>query len=291
MKKILLMSMVSSLICAMSDEVRQAARDYMIDGQREMIVIVPTYNNSCQDLCIKNISSILEQNYDNYHVYIINDCSTDDTSQKIKEFLKSHPRGYKVIVIDNETRVGAMANYYTIINQVDDHLIVINIDGDDYLAHANVFSYINNVYANENVWLTYGQYVEYSTGKRGFCSGYPKNVIQKNSFRKHGLPISHLRTYYAWLFKKIDKEDLMYRGRFVSATCDKALMVPMVEMCGGRFRCIQDILYVYNDTNPISDMRIAGYMQGAVRDKILEMPPYEPLLEPIFDFATDVAGA
>lgn len=275
----------------MTDDIKRTINNYAIDDQKEIVIVVPTYNNSRGDICIKNISSILDQDYDNYCVYVINDCSTDDTSLKIKNYIKSHPYGRRVIVIDNDKRLGAMANYHHVISSLDDHVIVINIDGDDWLAGPHVLSYINELYNNENIWLTYGQYKEYPSGNIGFCAGYPKEVIANNSYRKHGLPISHLRTYYACLFKKIDPRDLMYRGQFVQATCDKVLMTPMIEMSGGRFKCISDVLYIYNANNPISDMRIAGHMQGTIRDKLFLMKPYQPLAEPIFDFATDVAVA
>lgn len=288
---LLLYNFVVLSLYGMTEETKRAIDNYTIDGQKEIVIIVPTYNNSRGDVCIKNIRSILEQDYDNYWVYIINDCSTDDTSLKIKNYIKSHPYGGRVIVVDNNKRIGAMANYYHVINSLDDHVIVLNVDGDDWLAGPHVLSYINDLYQNDNIWLTYGQYKEHPSDNIGFCAGYPKDVIANNSYRKHGLPISHLRTYYAWLFKKIDPRDLMYRGQFVQATCDKVLMVPMIEMSGGRFKCIDEVLYIYNAVNPISDMRIAGHMQGMIRDRLFVMNPYKPLAQPIFDFATDVAVA
>jgi len=285
-----MMSLCVWSLCAIVDDIRQAVVNHTVNNQKEIVIIVPTYNNSRQDVCIKNITSLLDQDYDNFHVYIVNDCSTDDTVAKLKTFLSTHPRADKVTIIDNKKRVGAMANYYAIIHTLPDHEIVLNVDGDDWLSGSHVLNYINDVYNDERVWLTYGQYVEYPHMSVGFCKGYPADVILNNSFRKHGLPISHLRTYYAWLFKKLKQEDLMYNGEFVQATCDKVMMVPMVEMTGGRFKCITDILYVYNAINPISDMRIYGHMQGLIRDRLFKMTPYQPLAQPIVDFATDIAG-
>jgi glycosyltransferase involved in cell wall biosynthesis len=277
-------------LSGMTDDIRRARDGYTVDGQKEIAIVVPTYNNSRGDVCIKNISSLLNQDYDNYSVYIINDCSTDDTSAKIKDYIKSHPYGARAVVIDNNKRLGAMANYYHVISSLDDHVIVLNVDGDDWLSGPHVLAYINEIYNSDNIWLTYGQYQEYPSGNIGFCAGYPKSVILNNSYRKHGLPVSHLRTYYAWLFKKIDPRDLMYKNRFVQVTCDKVLMTPMIEMSGGRFKCIQDVLYIYNANNPISDMRIAGPQQAMIRDRVFALSPYEPLAQPIFDFATDIAA-
>lgn len=282
---------VIGTIGAMNDELWQQIEKHTVDGQRAIAIIVPTYNNSRMDVCIRNIESLLQQEYENFHIYIMNDCSTDDTAQKIADYIDKHPRCDKVTLINNEQRIGAMANYYHMIHALPDYMIVINVDGDDWLVGPFVLSYINKLYQNPRIWLTYGQYVEYPHKQIGFCSGYPKEVIQKNSFRKHGLPVSHLRTYYAWLFKKLRKDDLMYEGDFVQATCDKVMMAPMIEMSAGRFCCVQDILYVYNACNPLSDMRIHGVMQGNIRDKLFAMPPYEPLCEPIIDFAIDAGDS
>ena len=287
MKFLILFLLFSCIMQAMTDEQHQAVHDHMVDSERELEIIVPTYNNSRKDICIRNITSILDQDYDNFHVYLLNDCSTDDTFHKISQYLEDHPRKDKVILVDNKERVGAMANHYAMGHQLPDHVIVLNIDGDDWLVDPYVFSFINMVYSDPNVWITYGQYIEHPRNQIGFCRGYPKKVIQENSFRKCGLPISHLRTYYAWLFKKLKKEDLMYQGDFVQATYDKVMMVPMIEMSAGRFRCIDEVLYVYNAQNPISVMRINGVMQGKIRDRLFQMPPYEPLCDPITDFATD----
>lgn len=270
------------------DQMQQVVNSHIIHGERELAVIVPTYNNANYQVCLKNIHAILAQNYANYHVYIIDDNSTDTTYALLSEYLVSHPKGNKVTLIRNQKRVGAMANFYNTIHALSDHVIVINIDGDDWLPHEQVFSYINNLYANKNIWLSYGQYQEFPSGEIGFCRGYPQRVIKVNGYRTHALPISHLRTYYAWLFKKINKEDLMYNGDFVQATCDKVLMVPMIEMSGGRFICVQDVLYIYNAINPISDMRVHGVLQGEIRDHLFKMSPYKPLKNVITDFAIDV---
>lgn len=268
-------------------ELHREVAGHMVQGEREIAIIVPTYNNARNAVCIKNIESILVQNYENFHVYIIDDCSTDGTYGLLEEYLYSSSRSDKVTLIRNKQRVGAMANFYYAIHALADHVIVINVDGDDRLAHGEVFNVINDLYADEHIWLTYGQYREFPSGRIGFCKGFPKHVIQTNAYRTYGLPISHLRTYYAWLFKLIKKEDMMYNGDFVQATCDKVLMVPMIEMSGGRFKCIEEVLYMYNAVNPLSDMRVRGMLQGAVRDRLLAMQPYKPIMSVITDFAVE----
>lgn len=181
-----------------------ALSSFLLCGTQEkaMVVVIPSYNNA--RWCEKNLASVLAQNYSNYRVIYVDDCSKDDTYQKVKQFIDEHNAWDKVTLIGNKERCGAMANWYnTIHNHCKDEEIVINVDGDDWLANDDVLQRVNQEYQNKDVWLTYGQFVEYPYGKECGYVGFPREVIENNYFREYGLPISHLRTYYAWLFKKV----------------------------------------------------------------------------------------
>ena len=43
---------------------------------------------------------------------------------------------------------------------------------------------------------------------------------------------------------------------------DLAIMYPMVEMAGKKFKFINDILYVYNMENPINDNKVSMHKQA-----------------------------
>jgi glycosyltransferase involved in cell wall biosynthesis len=285
---LLLLICVSLLNADVDDKVQQQVRVHMKNGERELAIIIPTYNNAREAVCVANISSVLDQDYEHFHVYLVDDCSSDATYALLETYLKDHPRREKVTLMRNEKQQGALYTFYTIIHSLADHVIVVNVDGDDQLApKKDIFSRVNGFYEHKNIWLTYGQYEEYPSGKKGFCRGYPKDVIERNAYRTFELPISHLRTYYAWLFKRIHVEDLMFNGAFMQASYDKAIMVPMIEMSGGRFMCVQDILYIYNAINPRSHRRIRMRLQARMREYLLAQPSYKPLTYVITDFAID----
>ena len=47
------------------------------------------------------------------------------------------------------------------------------------------------------------------------------------------------------------------RGEFWATTSDQAMMWPMAEMCGpDHFCAINEVLYIYNRLNPLSDDRV-----------------------------------
>ena len=136
-----------------------------------------------------------------------------------------------------------------------DQEVVIALDGDDWLADQYVLQKINKAYSNSDkeVWLTYGQFKLASNGTVGWCTPMPKEIIEKNWFRKFEHIPSHLKSFKAALFKAIKREDLFYKDDFFAMTGDMAMMLPMIEMAAERHYCFNEPLYVYNDMNPISE--------------------------------------
>ena len=84
------------------------------------------------------------------------------------------------------------------------------------------------------------------------CIELPQNVIENNSIRKFKWVTTHLRTFYAGLFKKIKLEDLLMDGEFFPRCADLSTMFPMIEMAGYHIKFIPEVLYLYNDRNPLS---------------------------------------
>ncbi|MFZ5953487.1 MAG: glycosyltransferase family 2 protein [Candidatus Dependentiae bacterium] len=246
-------------------------------SEKPFVIVIPSYNNA--QWCQNNLASVFAQNYTNYRVIYINDCSTDKTYHLVLDCIASHKMNHRVTLINNEQRHGATYNLYHAIHSCRDEEIILTLDGDDWLSHPYVLSFLNEVYQDNNVWLTFGQYQEYPTGHRGFCEDFPSWVVKNNAFRRfQNLPMSHLRTFYAGLFKRIAQKDLCDDdGNFLMMTWDKAMMAPMIEMAGDRYRFINEILYIYNNANPISDHRIDHQLQLSLMHKILAKPSYQRL--------------
>lgn len=256
-------------------ELRSRIQNTHPHREKKIAVIIASYNN--QAWYVKNLDSLLSQNYTNYHAYYIDDCSSDYTGSLVEAYLKHHLRKKHVTVIKNKTRVGALANIYNAIIARDDETIIVSLDGDDWFAHPNVLSLINKVYSTYDVWITYGQYRFYPSNRRGNCDRIPDSVIENNSFRSYRWVSSHLRTFYAKLFKKIDAKDLRYNDSFYPVAWDLAFMFPMLEMAHQHSCFISDELYVYNFANPINDERIRQKQQLALEKHIRALPRYSPI--------------
>lgn len=232
-----------------------------------IVVIVSTYNNS--KWYDGNLYSIFAQQYSNYRVIIIDDCSNDNTGNLIAEYIEKAQEGSRCTLIKNNKRKYKMANLYQAINSCDDKELVVILDGDDWFLDDRVLSYFNELYSSNDIWLTAGGYQEYPSGKLGFCRQVPTEVIENNSFRTYPRTTSQLRTFYAGLFKCIPLEDLFFEGRFFKTTSDVAKMMPMFEMAAERVAFNYRKLYVYNLANTINDHKVDAQLQERSNDNIL----------------------
>ena len=147
------------------------------------------------------------------------------------------------------------------------------VDGDDYLYNCNVFDILKEKYNQTNCLITYGSHLS-SKGVQG--KKYPRLIRQFNLFRKYFWYASHLKTFRHDLWLAINPQDLINKNReYFSVASDLAIMFPMLEMAGKRQEFVNDILYVYNDNNPISDHKIRRREQILAAKEIREKKRYK----------------
>jgi glycosyltransferase involved in cell wall biosynthesis len=243
---------------------------------KKIAVIIPSYNN--RQWYERNLTSVVEQDYHNFRVIYIDDCSSDGTADLVLQFVTERNSGDFIHLIRNPVRVGALQNLYNTIRMCDDGEIVILLDGDDWFAHKGVLRKVSEVYANPDCWMTYGQYRTWPDNTIGCSKEIPSEIIRTNSVREIEWCSSHLRSFYAWLFKLIKEEDLIGRfGAFYQMAWDQAIMFPMLEMAGYRAKFIYEVLYIYNAVNPISDWKADRQLQRSLESAIRLQKRYDRL--------------
>ena len=258
-------------------EIKKRRPPRTIHYEKPMVVIVPSYNNS--PYCKRNLRSIIDQKYDNFRVIYIDDASKDDTYDQVKQFLSTARKDIPVSLIHNEVNHGALANLYNAIHSCQDDEIIVTVDGDDHLAHEYVLEKLNRIYSNDAIWMTYGNFLNYPTYNQTpvTCKQISPSVILDNRFRHSEWVSSHLRTFYAGLFKKIKLQDFLFEGQFLPMGWDLAFMIPMLEMSGKHAQFVKDVLYLYNRENPISDHIKNLKLQSACHAFVTKLPSYAPL--------------
>lgn len=251
-----------------------------VKENKPFVIVIPSYNNEAY--VERNLNSVLEQEYQNYRVVYIDDCSTDKTYEKALQCVEMHQAEDRVQIIKNEVNRKALYNLYHAVHSAADDEIIVLLDGDDWLAHGHVLKELNRYYNDPHVWLTYGQYMTYPKYELGI-SREPifMTYLKYANLRKVG-PFSkstdwffsHLRTFYAGLFKKIKQEDLLYKGEFFSSAWDLAILFPMVEMAREHAVFIPDVLYIYNRETPFNDDKLRKQEQFDLNLYIRALPPY-----------------
>jgi len=244
---------------------------HFLTVDNKFIIVTPVYNS--EKYITECIDSILSQEYNNYELCVMDDCSTDGTWDHIGVMCNSR-RPFNMC--RNEYRIASpLANIVKAIElfALDDEDIICIVDGDDKLAHNLVFKELNEVYQNNEIWMTYGQFIPLS-GKYG---PYCEEIVNPENHRKNkGWKASHLKTFRKKLWDKIKDEDLRDdKGRYFKFIGDAAFIYPMVEMCENEhMRFISKVNYLYNDLNPINELTIARKEQLRLSDIIWSRPAY-----------------
>ena len=251
------------------------------ESEKSIAVITAVYNAEAYiEKCIRSIAA---QNYNHYHVYIIDDCSTDNTVQVAQDTIASLPERLRwhFNVFKNQENVGAVANHFEIIDELLTEEICMIIDGDDSLVNdPNIFHMYNNLY-HEGAEFTYGSCWSVVDSIPLIAQEYPPEVKANKTYRDYkfawNMPYTHLRTFDTKLVKGLTSEDLMIDGEWPRAGGDTALFYYLLEKADPeKVVCVPEVVYNYNDANPLNDYKVNSAEQTRTSNKILASSPFLP---------------
>ena len=238
--------------------------DYKENPKFLFNIIVPVFN--AEKYLDKCLNSIIKQSYKNFQVKVVDDCSTDSSFEVASRICANYKN---FDIYKNKRRLGALNNISNLLGlrvENPSKTIDILIDGDDYLYSGDVLNIIYEKYLKKNCLITYGSHLS-SRGVQG--KKYPWLIRKFNLYRKYFWYASHLRTFRHDLWLSVNPNDLINKnGQYFSVAWDLAIMFPMLEMAGNRQEFLEELLYVYNDQNPISDHLIRRKEQISVAKEI-----------------------
>lgn len=252
-------------------------QDYKQGNEQKIVVISPFYN--CKPYIKKCIESVAAQDYENYQHILIDDKSSDDTLDEVMNIIDTLPQAVKdkFEIRANTENKGAVRNQIETIRSLEDDPIVILLDGDDSLVNDNtIFNYYNNIYSEETEF-TYGSCWSMVDNIPLISQPYPEEVKKSRSYRKHHfnwiLPYTHLRTFKKHLIN--DVQDSMFKddnGNWFKAGGDGSVFYALIEQADpDNVKCLQDIVYNYNDINPLNDYKVNSEEQNRNARKIVGM--------------------
>ena len=237
--------------------------------EQKIVIISPTYNS---ERYINNcIESVVSQDYDNYEMIVIDDASTDNTYNIAKQWESD-----KIKVIRNEENKGAVRNQIESIRKYckeDD--IVMFLDGDDSFINDNeILHYYNNLY-DGTTEFTYGSCYSMVDRIPLIAQNYPEEIKQKKEYRKYkfnwNMPYTHLRTFKAGLLNDINDSNFQDENKnWYKAGGDGSIFYSLIEQADpDKVKVVSDILYNYNDINPLNDYKINGDEQTKNANRII----------------------
>lgn len=241
-------------------------------------IVVPSFNSV--DFLPKTLASIEEQEFEDFDVCVIDDGSTLPKQREIIADFAGRNNWKTVYHEKNEGALKGLLDGIPLLNCHDEDVIVV-VDGDDWLAHPNVLQKLAQVYAQNDVWLTWGQCEIYPTGKTPmyYAQPIPDMVIEQQLYRDIPWVFWHPGTFKYLLWRQIRDEDLRdANGEYFRVMKDKATLFPMLEMAGKRVKFIDETLYIYNISNPLNDYANAGENEMKRVDALLQSrTPYAVL--------------
>lgn len=94
--------------------------------KNDLTLAICAYN--CEQYIEETLMCIINQSYQNFDLLIVNDCSTDNTSEVVEHFFEKYPRGYKMV--NFEVNKGLAAGRYYVEHNVDTRYLLF-VDADD----------------------------------------------------------------------------------------------------------------------------------------------------------------
>ena len=243
-------------------------------------VVTPVYN--AEKYIEQCILSVAQQDYSNYDMYIIDDCSTDNTLTLAYNTIESLPKAIrnKFHVIENRENFGAVRNQVkTIENRCGDGIVML-LDGDDWLINdPTVFDMYNNIY-NGGAEFTYGSCWSVCDNIPLIAQEYPPEIKKNKQYRNYkfnwNMPYTHLRTFRGDLLISYIYDHGFHAfkdtsGEWLRAGGDTAVFYTLIEYADpDKVVCIPEVVYNYNDANPLNDYKINSDEQTRTANLVLQ---------------------
>lgn len=132
-------------------------------------IIIPVYN--VENYLARCLDSVTNQDYDDFEVICVNDCSPDNSEQILNDYQLRYPN--KIKVLKNSENKGLAISRINGLN-VSIGQYVMFIDSDDYVKSNYISTFVNTIEA-ENCDVVVGGYIKDTDGQ--YCEHPTKDSL------------------------------------------------------------------------------------------------------------------
>jgi glycosyltransferase involved in cell wall biosynthesis len=186
-------------------------------------VITPAYN--CANEIRQTIISVAAQSYGDWDMVIVDDVSTDGTGDVCQQLAAQLGLSEKIAIVRRNEKFGETRNTYDICQQIGDDVIVLRLDGGDWLTDTDCFHIIDQAYEATSAELVW-------TAQRWAFTSHNISGPLDASISPYLQPwkSSHLKTFRRRAMNDINiKNYLDDSGDWIMIACDQAVFLPMLE--------------------------------------------------------------
>ncbi len=184
--------------------------------QKKKIISVYIASKNYGKYLKKSINSVLNQTFKNWHLFLVNDGSTDNTLKIYKDFQKKNKK--KITIINFKKNIGLQRLSNHILNLTKSDFI-FRLDADDWLNEYALELMFNKIRENKKIGLVYSGY--FYTNSDEVILGVENNfdLIKSKNVPPHGacclISVKVLKSVggYSPEFKAQDGWDIWFKLR------------------------------------------------------------------------------
>ncbi|MBM3191102.1 MAG: glycosyltransferase family 2 protein [Chlamydiae bacterium] len=216
--------------------------EYAKGDNKTFVVVI--FSDEEDPFCEKNLASIFDQSYDNFRIVYLDSGPGENNYRKAKRWIEESGYQDRVTFVKNATEGELFSAFYEVVQGCRDEEVVVHLESTDWLVDDAVLEKLNRAYKDPDVWLTYGEYLEYPSLKKQELEPVINRTLRDFKAAKTPWMLSHLKTYYAGVLKQMvpTSEGLQDKA---SSSEDKMLMLSLLKIGKWHVRFIPEVLYVH----------------------------------------------
>ena len=242
---------------------------------------------TCAQFLECTLASVEAQTVTDWEIMVTYDPSPDGGQQMIEDWCAGHEnRHCRFPEVQQFAVRNQVESILTLAPADEDIIVFLDLDGDQ-LAHPQVLQRLLDAYSDGTL-LTYGNYrPEPYVTTCGPAVPFPADVVVGQTYRRfvlsgRGCCFNHLRTMKGKVFRKIPLDRFYWTaesgraGEWLRNGTDYAFMINGLELVHGRYKCLDEVLLVYNHANPLADNLTHPADTDSCVQNLMNRPPLAP---------------